>query len=80
MTFRLGAGTGTETCSGATDSSGTAQWTLVPAEAAGSYTLTATFPGDASFLASSTSEPAGQARMRSAAGLRPARSRGSPAL
>jgi hypothetical protein len=55
ITFVLGAGTGTETCSAPTDGSGVAQCSLTPNEAAGSYTLTASFAGDGDFLASSDS-------------------------
>jgi hypothetical protein len=53
LTFSLGAGTGTETCSALTNGSGIAQCTLIPNEAAGSYTLTASFAGDGDYLASS---------------------------
>ena len=53
ITFILGAGTGTETCSAPTDGSGIAQCSLTPNEAAGSYTLTASFAGDTNFLGSS---------------------------
>jgi Bacterial Ig-like domain (group 3) len=53
VTFVLGAGTGTETCSGSTDSSGVAQCPLTPNEAAGSYTITASFAGDTTYLPSS---------------------------
>jgi Bacterial Ig-like domain (group 3) len=55
ITFTLGAGTGTETCSAATNGSGIAQCSLIPNEAAGLYTLTASFAGDADFLSSSDS-------------------------
>ena len=55
LTFSLGAGTGTETCSASTDSTGTAQCQLTPFEAAGSYTLTASFAGDGDYVASSDS-------------------------
>jgi Bacterial Ig-like domain (group 3) len=57
LTFSLGAGTGTENCSALTNGSGTAQCTLIPNEAAGSYTLTASFAGDSDFLASSDPLP-----------------------
>jgi hypothetical protein len=57
LTFSLGAGTGTENCSALTNGSGTAHCTLIPTEAAGSYTLTAFFAGDADFLASSDQVP-----------------------
>ena len=53
VTFVLGAGTGTETCSGTTDSAGVAQCPLTPNEAAGSYTIKASFGGDTTYLASS---------------------------
>jgi Bacterial Ig-like domain (group 3) len=55
ITFVLGAGTGTETCSAATNGAGVAQCSLTPNEAAGPYTLTASFAGDGDFLASSDS-------------------------
>jgi Big-like domain-containing protein len=57
LTFSLGAGTGTETCSAFTNGSGIAQCPLIPNEAAGSYTLTASFAGDADFLASNDPVP-----------------------
>jgi hypothetical protein len=56
ITFVLGAGTGTETCSGTTNGSGIAQCSLTPNEAAGSYTLTTSFAGDSDFVASSDSD------------------------
>ena len=55
VTFVLGAGTGTETCSGTTDASGVASCSITPNQAAGMYTLTATFAGDASDAAASAS-------------------------
>jgi Bacterial Ig-like domain (group 3) len=57
ITFVLGAGTGTETCSGTTNGSGIAQCSLTPNEAAGPYTLTTSFAGDTDFLASSDADP-----------------------
>jgi hypothetical protein len=53
VTFVLGAGTGTETCSGVTGTTGIAQCPLTPNEASGSYKITASFAGDATYLASS---------------------------
>jgi hypothetical protein len=53
VTFVLGAGTGTETCFGVTDSSGVAMCPLTPNEAAGAYTVTASFAGDTTYLPSS---------------------------
>jgi len=50
-------GLGAQSCSGTTDSSGVAACTLTPNAAAGSYAVTATFAGDAAFLASSASAP-----------------------
>ena len=44
--FKLGAGTGTESCSGPTDLSGNASCTLTPNEAASSYPIVASFAGD----------------------------------
>ncbi len=46
---------GAETCTGTTGASGTASCTLTPAEAAGAYTVTATFAGDLADLGSSAS-------------------------
>ena len=46
---------GTETCTGTTDGSGTASCSITPGEAAGTYTLSASFVGDSDFLASSGS-------------------------
>ncbi len=51
VTFTLN---GSETCTGTTDSTGTATCTITPGEPASSYTLTATFGGD-----TSTSTPIG---------------------
>jgi Bacterial Ig-like domain (group 3) len=48
---------GAETCSGTTDGSGVASCTLTPGEAAGTYTLTATYAGDISHVGSSGSAP-----------------------
>lgn len=52
VTFHLN---GSETCSGTTDASGKASCSLTPHEAAGTYTLTASFAGDSSYQASSGS-------------------------
>jgi hypothetical protein len=53
VTFVLGSGSGTETCSATTDASGLATCSITPNQAAGGYTLTGTFPGDATYAASS---------------------------
>jgi hypothetical protein len=50
-------GLGAQSCSGTTDSSGMAACTLKPNAAAGNYAVTASFAGDATFLASSASAP-----------------------
>ena len=55
VTFVLGSGGGTETCSATTDGFGVATCSLTPNQAAGTYTLTATFVADASNAGSSTS-------------------------
>ena len=55
ITFFLGSGTGTETCSKATDSTGTATCQITPNQAAGNYTLTATFGGDSTNAGTSAS-------------------------
>jgi Bacterial Ig-like domain (group 3) len=55
VTFVLGSGTGTETCSGTTDSSGLASCSITPNQPAGGYTITATFDGDSTYAGSSTS-------------------------
>ncbi len=52
VTFKLN---GSETCSGTTDSTGKASCALTPGEAAGTYTLAASFAGDSSFQPSSGS-------------------------
>jgi hypothetical protein len=57
LTFVLGNGAGTETCSAATDPSGNASCSITPNQAAGSYTLTASFSGDAFYLPSSANVP-----------------------
>jgi hypothetical protein len=44
-----------ESCDGTTNSSGRASCTIVPQQAAGDYTVTATFDGDAGFTSSSDS-------------------------
>jgi Bacterial Ig-like domain (group 3) len=48
---------GSETCTGTTDASGSASCSITPGEAAGSYTITASFAGDVSHVASSASAP-----------------------
>jgi len=51
--FKMGAGTGTEACSGTTDGGGVASCSITPFEAAGSYPLAATYAGDVAHVASS---------------------------
>jgi hypothetical protein len=46
---------GAETCSQATDANGVAACTITPSEAAGPFTITATFAGDGDYLAGSGS-------------------------
>lgn len=46
---------GAETCTGPTDASGSASCSITPGEAAGSYTITASFAGDVSHIASNAS-------------------------
>ena len=53
VTFKLGAGTGTETCSGTTDATGTAACALTAAEPFGAYPLKAEFAGDSQYETSS---------------------------
>jgi hypothetical protein len=53
ITFVLGSGAGSPTCSALTDSSGIATCSLTPNQAAGPYTLHADFAGDAMFLPAS---------------------------
>jgi hypothetical protein len=53
--FVLGSGSGTESCSGVTDPSGMASCPITPNQAAGAYTLTATFNSDATYAGSTTS-------------------------
>lgn len=48
---------GAETCTGSTDATGSASCSLTPQEAAGSYTLTASFAGSPADQASSASAP-----------------------
>jgi PKD repeat protein len=48
---------GSDTCSAATDGSGLASCSITPSQAAGSYTIQASFAGDADYLASSDSAP-----------------------
>jgi O-glycosyl hydrolase len=57
VTFALGSGSGTQTCTGTTDSSGSASCALTPNQAAGPATLTASFAGTNDLLPSSTSVP-----------------------
>jgi hypothetical protein len=52
VTFSLNAA---ETCSGTTDASGKASCSVTPGEAAGPYTVTASYAGDATHAASSSS-------------------------
>lgn len=54
--FKLGAGTGTESCSGITNGSGVATCTLIPNEAAGNYPISASFGGDGFYMSSSDSK------------------------
>jgi Bacterial Ig-like domain (group 3) len=56
VTFVLGSGAGSETCSAATDTTtGLASCLITPNQPAGGYTLTAAFGGDTTYAASSTS-------------------------
>ena len=55
VTFVLGSGAGSETCSAMTDGTGTATCQITPNQSSGSYTLTATFGGDSTYAGSSTS-------------------------
>jgi hypothetical protein len=57
ITFTLGAGTGTETCSAMTTPFGVATCSITPNQAAGGYSLTATFAGDAFYQPSSSVTP-----------------------
>ncbi len=58
LTFVLGSGVTTETCAtGSTDASGKASCSITPNQAAGPYTLTATFAGNAYYLPSSVNVP-----------------------
>jgi Bacterial Ig-like domain (group 3) len=57
VTFVLGSGAGTETCTASTNSSGNVSCSITPNQAAGPYTLTSSFSGDAFYLASSTNVP-----------------------
>jgi hypothetical protein len=57
VTFTLGSGGGTETCAPMTGPSGLAICQITPSQQAGPYTITATFAGDGSDAASSTSAP-----------------------
>ncbi|MHB8574141.1 MAG: Ig-like domain repeat protein, partial [Dehalococcoidia bacterium] len=55
ITFTLGTGPGAQGCTVSTDATGTASCTLTPNEAMSTYPLTATFAGDATYQASTTS-------------------------
>jgi hypothetical protein len=55
LTFTLGSGG--PTCSATTDSSGNASCSLTPNQAAGPYTLTTSFAGDATYGANSIATP-----------------------
>jgi len=55
ITFSLGAGTGTETCTATTNGSGVANCSITPNEAAGNYTLTVSYAGDSFYKTSSAS-------------------------
>ena len=57
VTFRLGSGISTETCTATTDTLGNATCQITPQEASGNYSLTATFAGNASYAQSSASTP-----------------------
>ena len=57
VTFVLGSGTGTETCTIMTDGTGVAACPITPNQQAGPYTLTATFAGDPDYVTSSTNAP-----------------------
>lgn len=57
VTFVLGSGTGTETCTIMTDGTGVAACSITPNQQAGPYTLTATFAGDPDYVTSSTNAP-----------------------
>lgn len=57
ITFKLGSGIGSETCTAVTDGSGNATCQITPQEAAGSYALTANFAGDAAHTGSSATTP-----------------------
>jgi len=48
---------GAETCTGTTDASGNASCSITPGEAAGPYTVVASFAGDTTHSASTTSSP-----------------------
>ena len=55
VTIKLGAGTGTESCTVTTDALGNATCMLTPNQAAGAYTLTASFAGDSFYVPATTS-------------------------
>jgi hypothetical protein len=55
VTFTLGSGGGTQTCTATTNSSGSASCTLTPDQASGQATLTASFAGTNALLPSNTS-------------------------
>lgn len=55
ITLTLGSGAGTETCSSTTTPFGVATCSITPNQAAGAYTLTASFAGDMFYLPSTAS-------------------------
>jgi hypothetical protein len=57
VTFVLGSGAGTETCAAMTDAAGLASCSITPNQAAGNYTLTATYVSDSDFAGSTVSAP-----------------------
>jgi hypothetical protein len=57
VTFVLGSGLGTETCSSTTDSLGNVSCSITPNQAAGPYTLSATFTDNVYYKTATTSEP-----------------------
>ena len=57
ITFVLGSGAGTETCTASTNASGNASCSITPNQAAGPYTLTSSFAGDTYYLPSSAKTP-----------------------
>jgi hypothetical protein len=57
VTFALGSGTGTETCSASTNALGNASCSITPNQAAGAYTLAATFTDGVFYKSASNSAP-----------------------